>query len=48
MQKLTKDAELARSLFGRDDLHVGLQMLDLNHRLIGVIRAWYGQLHVVT
>ena len=46
--KLTKDAELARSLFGRDHLHVGLQMLNLNHWVIRVVRAGDSQLHVMT
>ena len=48
MQRLTKDAEFARSLFGCDDLHVGLQLLNPNHRLVRVVRAWDGQLHVTT
>jgi len=47
VQRLTEDAEFARPLLGRDHLHVGLQVLDLNHRLIGVVRAGNGQLHVM-
>ena len=48
MSKLTEDAEFARSLFGGDDLHVGLKMLDLDHWLVRVVRAGHCQLHIVT